>query len=185
MYRVQLGLAYEGEVRVLRVAGAEAQREGRDTMPYAKAARERFTKAEAAFIDALRSTPDEYDFYVALASLYNLGGEIVDKRYYSAAIDVAHSGIGIERYGPAIRIQLARALLGMGNRAEAVGQLEYCLEMDPANGEAALLLARTYAGAGKIDEALAVLKSVEALLPGQPGIAEAIQQLEASVTPAP
>jgi O-antigen ligase/tetratricopeptide (TPR) repeat protein len=185
MYRVQVGLAYEGEVRALLATGAQAQKKGQDTTPYASAVRDRFVKAEAAFIDALRFTPDEYDYYVALATFYNLGGEIIDKRFYTGAIEVAHGGIAVERYGPAIRIQLARALLATGNSAEAVAQLEYCLEMNPANGEAALPLALAYGKAAKAAEALAVLKTAEALLPGQPGVAEAIKKIEASATPAP
>ena len=47
------------------------------------------------------------------------------------------------------------------------------------------MLADVYQQQGKPAKALAVLKSVEAMAPGQPGVAEAIQQLEASATPAP
>jgi O-antigen ligase len=184
-YRAQVGLAYEGEVQALLAAGAKAQRQGEDTTPYTNAVRDRFVKAEAAFIDALRSTPDEYDYYVALAAFYNLGGETIDKRFYSGAIDIAHKGIGIERYGTAIRVQLARALLATGQTAEALRQLEYCLQMDPANADAAWTLAQAYVRAGESAAALAVLQSVEALRPGQPGIAEGIKKLEASATPAP
>jgi len=57
--------------------------------------------------------------------------------------------------------------------------------MNPANGEAALPLALAYGKAAKAAEALAVLKTAEALLPGQPGVAEAIEKIEASATPAP
>jgi Tfp pilus assembly protein PilF len=185
MYRVQVGLAYEGEVKAFLAAGSTAQQQGQDTTPYANALRDRFARAEAAFKDALRFTPDEYDYYVALADLYNLGGQIIDKRFYTGAVEVARKGIGVERYGPAIRVQLARALFATGQTAEAVRQLEYSLEMDPAYGGAALPLAQAYWKAGNKAEALAVLKTADALLPGQPGIAEAIAAIEASATAAP
>ena len=129
--------------------------------------------------------PDEYDNYVSLADLYNLGGEALDKRLYKSAIAVAQQALQIEPYGTAIRVQLAHSLLATGQTAEAVKVLEYTVKIDPTGGEAALRLAQIYQQQGEPAKALAVLKSVDALLPGQPGVAEAIQQLEASATPSP
>jgi Tfp pilus assembly protein PilF len=147
--------------------------------------RSSFAAAEIAFKDAIAFQPDEYDNYVALANLYNLAGEALDKRFYDRAIAVARQGMQVEPFGTAIRVQLARALLNTGKTAEGIKELEYSVSIDPTGGDAALLLAQVYANQGKTAEAIAVLKSVEAIAPGQPGIAEAIQQLESGGTPAP
>jgi len=184
-YRAQVGSAYEDEVRALLAAGAKAQQQGKDVTPYANAVRDRFAKAEAAFKDAIRSSPREYDYYVALAALYNLGGQIMDKRFYTGAIDVAKRGMAVEPYGPAIRVQLAEALLATGRTEQAARQLEYSLEMDPSNGEAALPLAYIYQKTGRKAKALEILKTAEALLPGQAGVAQGIASLEASAAATP
>ena len=62
-------------------------------------------------------------------------------------------------------------------------ELEYCLRLDPADGEAAVWLSRIYEGQGRIEEAKAVLQSVEGLLPGQPGVREALERLEGTPSP--
>ena len=184
-YRAQVGLAYVTEVQGYLQAGGAAEKAGEDTSPYEAAVRSSFAAAEIAFKDAIAFQPDEYDNYVALANLYNLGGEALDKRFYDSAIAVARQGLEVEPYGTAIRVQLARALLNTGKTAEGIRELEYSVSIDPTGGDAALLLAQVYANQGKTAEAIAVLKSVEAIAPGQPGIAEAITKLEQGTTPTP
>jgi O-antigen ligase/tetratricopeptide (TPR) repeat protein len=184
-YRGAVGLAYLAEARGYLDAGVQAQKNGEDTTPYADAFKQRFASAEAALKDAIAFVPDEYDNYVSLADLYNLGGEALTKDLYNNAIDAARQGLEIEPFGTAIRVQLARSLLATGKTAAAVKILEYCVRIDPMGSEAALTLASVYRHQGKIEEALAVLQALEAVAPGQPNVAEAIQQLEASSTPAP
>jgi len=163
----------------------KAQQAGQDTSQYADAVNRSFAAAEAALLDAIAFQPDEYDTYVSLAQLYNIGGESLDKRYFDDAIAIARKGLQIEPYGTAIRVQLAQALLSQGKIKEAVEILEYCVRIDPTGGQAALLLAKAYHKQGRDAEALALLRAVEAAIPGQLGIAEAIAALEASVTAAP
>jgi Tfp pilus assembly protein PilF len=91
----------------------------------------------------------------------------------------------MQPFGTAARMQLARALLALGETDEAVEELEYVVRIDPAEGRAALLLADVYAKQGKTAEALALLRAVDARLPGQAGVAEAIQRLEAGAQPEP
>jgi tetratricopeptide (TPR) repeat protein len=185
LYRGNVGLAYLAEVRAYLQAGIQAQQNGADTAPYAAGFKQRFADAEAAFKDAIAFVPDEYDNYVSLADLYNVGGASLRKDLYQKAIAIAEKGLKIEPFGTAIRVQLAQSLLGTGSTGEAVKTLEYTMRIDPRGGNAALLLAQVYQQQGKTAEALAVLKAVDALAPGQPGVAEAIQQLEAGATPAP
>lgn len=182
-YRWSLGMAYADEVRGYLRAGFEADQRGEDTAPYAEGVRRSFALAETAFKDAIAYVPDEYDNYVALAELYNVGGETLVKDLYQRALDVGERALEVEPFGTSIRVQMARALLGQGRAKEAIETLRYVLKIDPRSGQAALVLADVYAAQGKLDEALELLRGVDAQLPGQPGVAEAIQQLEASRTP--
>ena len=162
-YRAQVGVAYATEVQGYLRAGGEAEKAGEDTSPYEAAVRSSFAAAEIAFKDAIAFQPDEYDNYVALANLFNLGGEALDKRFYDSAIAVARQGLEVEPYGTAIRVQLARALLNTGKTAEGIRELEYSVSIDPTGGDAALLLAQVYANQGRPAKALALLKSLEAI----------------------
>jgi O-antigen ligase len=184
-YRGAVGLAYSSEVRAYLDAGAQAQQNGEDTSQYAEAVKRSFANAESAFKDAIAFVPDEYDNYVSLADLYNTGGAALTKDLYQSAIAVAQQALDIEPFGTAIRIQLARSLLATGKTAEAIKTLEYVVRIDPTGSQAALALASIYRQQGRVGKALALLKSFDALAPGLPGIAEAIQQLEASATPTP
>jgi O-antigen ligase/tetratricopeptide (TPR) repeat protein len=184
-YRGAVGLAYLNEVLAYLRAGAQAQQNGEDASRYAEAVKKGFTNAESALKDAIAFAPNKYDNYVSLAYLYNIGGAALTKDLYQSAIDVAERGLEVEPLGTVIRVHLAQALLATGKTAEAVKTLEYCVRIDPKGGNAAVALAGLYRQDGKATEALALLKSVEALAPGQPGVADAIKQLEAGAAPAP
>jgi tetratricopeptide (TPR) repeat protein len=178
-YRAAVGLAYVAEVRAAFSAGKKADEAGEDTAPYAAAMREKAALAETAFRDAIAFSPDEIDHYVMLADLFNLAGETLDDSLFGEAMGVAQEAIAMAPHDALIRVQLARALLATGETERALEELEYTVNMDPANGEAGLLLAGTYERLGRRDEALRVLKSVESRKPGQVGITEAIDRLEA------
>jgi predicted Zn-dependent protease len=181
-YRAAVGLAYAAEVRAAFLAGTDAHEAGEDTGPYAAAMREKAALAETAFRDAIAFSPDEIDHYVMLADLLNLTGEVLDDALFDDAIAVAREAIAKAPHDPLIRVQLARSLLGKGETSGAVRELEYTLKMDPADGEAALLLARTYERLDRPEDALAVLRAVEARRSGQTGVAEAIERLEAGLS---
>lgn len=185
VYKEAVGLAYFARAREHLSAGAAAQERGEDTAPYAAAFREDFTNAERALKDAIAFLPSEYDTYVSLSELFILGGQALSEDLLQSAAQVARRGIEMQPFGTAARMQLARALLALGETDEAVEELEYVVRIDPAEGRAALLLADVYAKQGKTAEALALLRAVDARLPGQAGVAEAIQQLEAGAQPEP
>lgn len=184
-YRSAVGLAYFAEVRATLQAGTQAQQRGEDTTPYARAVEERFANAESAFEDAIAFVPEEFDNFVDLADLYNVGGASMYKELYQSAIATAEQGLEVEPFSTTMRVQLAQALLGAGRTDEAVETLEYCVRIDPKGGNAALALASVYQDQGRVDKALAVLRAVEVLAPGQAGVAATIRKLEAGVTPAP
>ncbi len=180
-YRLGVGRSYFDEMRAYLKAGAEAQTNGEDMTPYEKGVRASFAKAESALKDAIEFIPGEYDNYIELASLYNLGAAVMNKDLYQSAIETAEQGLEVMPLGTEARIQLAKALSSTGKTAEAMEALEDCLEIDPMDGKAALALAGLYREQGRAADALAVLKAVDALLPGQSGIADAIEELEAEI----
>ncbi len=182
MYRAEIGLAYTDEVIDNLNAAVQAQQQGQDATVYTRAVAEKLSLAEASLLDVIAFVPWEYDNYVFLANLYNLGGEMVDPAYYQKAIEIARRGIEVEPYGPAIRTQLARALIATGGVDEARKQLEYAVKMDPAYAEGALALANIYEKQGQLSKAIEVLRSVEKWKPGQTGVAEKLARLEASST---
>jgi tetratricopeptide (TPR) repeat protein len=184
-YRTAVALAYLDELLSYNRARARAQTNGEDTTQYLEAVRTSLADAESALEDAITFTPENYENYGILAHLYNVGAEIFDPRLYDKAIAAAQQGLAMEPYGIDIRVSLARALISSGKVAEGVKELEYAMSIDPTGNKAALMLASVYRQQGKTAEALALLKSVEALAPGRPGVGDAIRELEAGVTDTP
>jgi regulator of sirC expression with transglutaminase-like and TPR domain len=82
--------------------------------------------------------------------------------------------------GTAIRVQLARALAETNKTDKAIETLEYVVEIDPGNGEAAVPLASIYQQMDRTQEALALLKGVAAHTPGQKDVEDYMQELESA-----
>ena len=160
-------------------AGARAQEAGEDTSQYAAAFRRSFIAAEAGLKEAIAFQPDEYDNYVALADLYNTAGggprRALLRRGHQCRSARGWSSRRTARLsGCAWPAPISRR----GARPRPCKELEYVVRLDPRDGEAALALAGVYAQQKRFEEALAVLRAVEAVAPGQPGVADAIAKLE-------
>lgn len=185
MYRSEVGLGYIDEFLADVDQAMNAQDSGdADAMStYVNEAAKDFNSAEGSLKDTIRLFPDEYDNYVFLANLYVLGGQVFGgDDYYQNAITVAEAGIDIERYGPAIRAQKARALYALGQDQEAIDELTYCLELDPAYVEGGTLLAQIYEAQGDLGKAIEVLSALNAAKPGQPSVTQYLEKLEASAS---
>jgi O-antigen ligase/Flp pilus assembly protein TadD len=150
---------------------------------HAEAARQAFEDsfraAESALEEAISATPYDYANYVNLAILYNFAGATLSEDFYRHTIDTAQAGLEVMPLGTAIRVQLAQALDALGRTDEAVATLEDCMRIDAKDGNAAVHLAQIYQRQGRAAEALVLLKSVDALAPGQPKVRETIKALEA------
>ncbi|PKQ17172.1 MAG: hypothetical protein CVT67_01655 [Actinobacteria bacterium HGW-Actinobacteria-7] len=172
MYRAEVGLAYTDEL----FSAVDAARQGQGvTMDQAKLL---FDKAEASLRSTIDFVPNEYDNYVFITNLYTLAGAVFDPTYYDKAVEYGRLGVKIEPYGPAIRYQLARALIETGKSEEAIQHLAFASRMDPNYPDVVLLLANTYQGLGQTDKAIAVLRKSENL----PGVADELKRMEASAT---
>ncbi len=175
IYRAEVGLAFidQGYAHLSAVTSDPNA---------ATAAYDSFLQAERSLIETIEFVPPEYDNYVFLANLYNTMGEYFDSAYFEDAKRTAQQGIEVEKYGPAIRTEYARALAATGDLEEAVSQLEYAVGLDPAYGQGALILSQLYETSGDLEMALEVLQAAESRKPGQAGVAEQIAALEASLT---
>jgi tetratricopeptide (TPR) repeat protein len=182
MYRAEVGLAYTDELIGVYNAIVQAQQAGQPTAPYAGMLQKKFDAAQTALLETIAFVPDEYDNYVFITNLYGIGGQLLDKKYYAEGVKWAQKGINIEPFGPAVRVQMARALVSQGEYPAALSQLETAWKMDKTYGEAATLLATEYQRVGRIKDAIEVLKTTEAMVPGQAGVAPLLQKLEASAS---
>ncbi len=97
----------------------------------------KFQQAEAALLDTIAFVPAEYDNYVFLSNLYNVAGQMLDPSYYEKAVAIADKGIEVEPFGPALRVQRARALVALNRPDEALKDAEFAVKMDPIYTEAA------------------------------------------------
>jgi tetratricopeptide (TPR) repeat protein len=178
MYRTELGLAYQdATVRAIteyqQMAGA-----GQDGTAKLVEAENAFNLAEQAMLSTIDFVPYEYDNYVFLANLYSLGATYFDPTYFEDAVRIAEEGVKVEPYGPAIRLQMARALLGLGRADEAVEQLEIGAAMDTDFFEIRLLLGEAYTQAGDLESAKATYEEALALQPNNEQVVNSIDNID-------
>jgi O-antigen ligase len=187
MYRAEVGLAYQDQAINAISQALQAQQAGQDPSAALAAAQQRFDLAEKYMLETIAFVPAEYDNYVFLANLYNLGGQYLNKpEYFDKALKIAERGIKVERYGPAIRYQYAQALLATQKKAEAIKELEYALKMDPRFSDAVVLLARIHQQDGNVAAAKKVLDDALAIGVASPDVQQAVKDLTSTVaTPAP
>ena len=183
MYRSEIGLAYQDQVINAITQGMQQQQAGQDPTAALQYAQQRFDESERYMLAAIDFVPAEYDNYVFLANLYNLGAQYLNNpEYYQKAADIAERGIKVERYGPAIRYQHAQALLGLKKKSEAIKELKYALEMDPRFSDAAVLLATIYRQDGDPTAAKKVLEDAVAAGVSSPDVQQALVELTSTPT---
>jgi len=124
--------------------------------------------------------PAEHDNYTYLANVYNNLARLYDPKYYQDALAIADRGIELDRFGPAVMAERARALDGLGRTDEAIEELRDALELDPADGAAAIQLAQIHAREGDLDAAISVLEGVRVTERDAAAVSSALQSLVAS-----
>jgi O-antigen ligase len=187
MYRAEVGLAYQDQAINALSQGLQAQQSGQDPSAAFAVSKQKFDLAEKYILETIDFVPAEYDNYVFLANLYNLGGQyLANPAYFDKAIKIAQRGIKVERYGPAIRYQYAQALLLTQKRAEAIRELKYAIKMDPRFSDAIVLLADAYKQGGDVAAAKKVLDDALAIGVNSPDVQQAVKDLTSTpTTPAP
>ena len=185
MYRAEVGLAYRDQMISNLDLSQQAQSAGQSPTQYLQAAAADYKSAADNMEDTIKFVPWEYDNYVFLASLDNIAGQVLNPSYYEAAQGVAERGVAAEKYGPAIRVELARALQGENEIDKAIEQASIAAKMDPAFADASLLLSNLYDQQGNKAKAIAALKEFQTANPGDTSVASSLAKLESSATTAP
>lgn len=214
MYRAEVGVAYRDLFIQYLNAASQAQSAGQDPTPNMNLAAQAYSKSVGSLEDTIKFVPWEYDNYVFLASVHNIAGQTLNPSQYDAAIQTAQRGIDLEPFGPAIRIEMARALSGKAtyeqsqatellkdkkkasqaapllqqahdNFTKAAEQAKTAADMDPAYGEAWQMLASLYETLGEKGKALETYKTLNNNFPGNADTLAAISRLEASTTTTP
>ena len=179
MYRAEVGVAHRDRMISYINAAQQAQAAGQDATQLMKEAQAAYENSVASLRDTINFVSWEYDNYVFLASVHNIGGQALNPAYYDDAVAVGERGVQVEPFGPAIRIELARALNGRGDNVKAIEQAKIAAEMDPNFADAWQFLASLYEAEGETAKAIEAYKR----LPGNATAEEAIKRLEASATP--
>lgn len=179
MYRAELGLAHiDSMVALLNQAQSLPEEQAG---PYIQSAQSEFLKAEEALQDTIEFVPWEYDNYVFLANLYNVAADTLDPAYRDKAVETARQGVEVEEFGPAIRFQLARALMELGEYDEARKHAQFASEMDPDYFEVVLLLGEIELKAGNLEGAKAAYETAQGMNPAYSGLADTLQSIEDSL----
>jgi tetratricopeptide (TPR) repeat protein len=149
--------------------------------PYIQSAHAEFLKAEEGLLDTIEFVPWEYDNYVFLANLYNVTADTIDPAYREKAVEIARRGMEVEEYGPAIRFQLARALMELGEYEEAREHAETAARMDPDYFEIVLLLGEINLKDGDLEAAKAAYETAQGMNPSYAGLEDTLQSIEESL----
>ncbi len=192
MYRAEIGLANVDMVVAYYTAAGTSQDVAERASMAAQALRY-FAKAEASLLDTIDFVPWEYDNYVFTTNLYTLGAELHRLRddpgsvdlMYDRAIVIGRKGVEAEPYGPAIRFQLARALIEKDQLDEALEHMEFAVEMDPKYVDGLILLGDIYRALDRLQDAVDTYKRAEARIAktggSRPSLSESIRTLEQSL----
>jgi len=185
MYRAEVGIAYRDRMISYLNAAQQAQAAGQDSTELMNQAQTAYDTSVASLKDTIEFVPWEYDNYVFLASVHNIGGQALNPDYYDDAVAIGLKGVEVEPFGPAIRVELARAYNGKGDNVNAIKHATIGAEMDYNFTDAWIFLSSLYEGAGDKAGAIGVLRQAAEKVPNSEPIATAIKRLEASATTTP
>jgi len=145
-------------------------------------AEQQFRVTERAMLDAIEFSPWEFDNYVFLVNLYVAGGEFLDRRHFESAIAWGRKGVDERKfvYGPALRLQLARAYYSTGNLQAAYDEISFAASMDPNFAQAHFFHAIIAESRGDLETARKALTQVLAVEPGFPTAADFLARVESA-----
>jgi len=180
MYRMEIGVTWQDQFRSAAQEYLSQLQAGGDATASRQQAERYLDRAVQAYRSAIEYVPYEYDTYVFLANLFNEAAVYLDPAYARDAIGVAREGVAVEEYGPAIRLQLAIALLADGQVDEAINELEFAAGLDTNYTQVFTMLGQAYRRAGRLEDARGAYQHVLTLDPDNADALGGLSALEAS-----
>ncbi|MDI6693158.1 MAG: O-antigen ligase family protein [Anaerosomatales bacterium] len=174
MYRTEIGLAWQDLFISQLMQGVDDPQSRERAQHY-------LSQAEREFLSVIDFVPTEYDNYVFLANLYNQASYYLDPAYADKAVEIARRGVEVEPFGPAIRVQLALALMTRGQFADAAAQAAEAADQDPNYVEAWMALGDARRLLGDLQGAKAAFERAVQLSGGRADAQQALQSVEASL----
>lgn len=175
MYRTEVGLAWQ-DLFISQLMQGVGDAQSRERALYY------LSQAEREFLSVIDFVPTEYDNYVFLANLYNQASYYLGGTYADKAVEIARKGVEVEPFGPAIRVQLALALMTRGDVEEAAMQAAEAADQDPNYVEAWMALGDAKRLLGDLTGAKAAFERAVQLSGGRADAQEALQSVVASLT---
>lgn len=182
MYRAEVGMAHM-DVFIGYITQLETAKQTGTEMAVLAQAETQFRTTERVMLETIEFVPWEYDNYVFLANLYTAAGDYLDPRYHDSSVAIARRGIDEMgfKYGPALRFQLARALLAKGDVDAAYEEARFAAEMDPNYIDVQIMYAGIAEKLGDFQVARDTLEKVVAIQPEHSLAVETLARIEASL----
>jgi tetratricopeptide (TPR) repeat protein len=183
MYQIELGSAWRDLFRAGAQQYAQTVAAGQPDEELKSQVLQLHTMATDSFESVITYVPQEYDTYVFLANLQNEAATYVDPAFAEQAVDAANRGIKVEKYGPAVRVQLAIALVMQDRIPEAIEQLKFATSLDPMYKQAWVLLGDAYEREGQIAKAIEAYEYALSIDPSDVQLKATFDALVATSTP--
>lgn len=159
-----LGYVASGSSKAANGAGPEADPKDKieisNLFHRANSLREggQFNEAAAALEEVLAKQPGPGVYAM-------LGDTLIDLKEYDKALPVLHKAVQLEPDSPIARFRLAKALMGAGDFANAVPELEFATARMPGFIEGHVFLETAYARTGRVPETINECRIVLQFLP--------------------
>jgi len=180
-YRTELAMAHL-DIFVTYLPALQAGDDSPEALAVRAQAEQQFRTTERAMLDAIEFSPWEFDNYVFLTNLYVAGGEFLDRRHFESAIYWGRKGVDERHfiYGPALRLQLARALYATGDVQAAYDEISFAASMDPNFSQAHFFHAVIAESRGDLVSARKALTQVLLVQPDFPTAADFLARVESA-----
>lgn len=175
MYRTEVGLAWQDLFISQLMQGIDDDRSRERALYY-------LSRAEQELLSVIDFVPTEYDNYVFLANLYNQASYYLGGQYGDKAVQISRKGVEVEPFGPAIRVQLALALMTRGDYQEAAAQAAEAADQDPNYVEAWMALGDAKRLLGDLEGAKAAFERAVELSGGRVDAQSQLQSVIESLT---
>jgi putative inorganic carbon (HCO3(-)) transporter len=181
IYRSMAGKTLESVVDYWKTQADNDAAAGKNAQASIDQMRVAFENTEKAYLDTIAIVPTEYDNYLFLSALYNKVGPYLGRTYFNKALATANAGIGVEPFGPGVRMQKAVAQASLGDIDGALDTVLAAATMDSAYTDPRQFAAQLYTSRGQLQLALGQYQELQKVQPDNATWINAIKSIEASI----